>query len=238
MSRILVVEDELHLADGLKYNLEAEGYTVDVVDDGESALERLGPGHGYDAVVLDVMLPGIDGFSVAAELRASGEYVPVLMLTARGRAEDVLRGFEAGADDYLPKPFELAILFARLKGLLRRREWSQRPAETGASDVPSVVEFNDKTIDFGTLEIRDNARTVHLTAMEADLLRYLLRHEGQVISRKMLLNELWGVHEDTDTRPIDNFVVRLRRYLEEEPSRPRHLLTVRGVGYRLVLRPQ
>jgi len=237
MSTILVVEDEQHLADGLKYNLEAEGFVVDVVEDGEGALERLGPGHGYDAVVLDVMLPGKDGFAIAAELRAAGEYVPVLMLTARGRPEDVLGGFAAGADDYLPKPFVFAILLARLNGLLRRRDWMQRNRDTTPADEPPVIPFNDKVIDFGTLEIRDGERTVHLTAMEADLLRYLIRHEGQVVSRKSLLNELWGVREDTDTRAIDNFIVRLRRYLEEEPSRPRHLLTIRGIGYRFVMQP-
>ena len=238
MSRILVVEDEQHLADGLKYNLEAEGYAVDVVDDGEAALARLAPGHGYDAVVLDVMLPGMDGFAVAAGVRASGEYVPILMLTARGRPEDVLRGFAAGADDYLPKPFVLAILLARLHGLLRRRDWIARDRPASQNGAPQVVPFNDKVIDFGTLEIRDGERTVHLTAMEADLLRYLLQHEGQVVSRKALLNELWGVHEDTDTRAIDNFIVRLRRYLEDEPSRPRHLLTVRSIGYRFVMKPR
>lgn len=232
MTRILVVEDEAHLAEGLKFNLEAEGYEVDVVEVGESALERLTAGHGFAAVVLDVMLPGMSGFEVVSELRARGEYVPVLMLTARTRPEDVLRGFEAGADDYLPKPFELAILQARLRGLLRRREWS-RGESTSVKPVTSI-ELDGRTIDFESLELRAGDRTTRLTTMEADLLRYLIEREGSVVARKTILTELWGLHEDTDTRAIDNFIVRLRRYLEDVPSRPRHLLTVRGVGYKFV----
>jgi DNA-binding response OmpR family regulator len=232
VSAVLIVEDERHLANGLKFNLEAEGYRVDVVEDGETALERLAPGHGYDAVVLDVMLPGLDGFEVAAKLRADEQYVPILMLTARGRPEDVLRGFESGADDYLPKPFELAILLARIRGLLRRSRWA-----TGGRRAEDVFRIGDKTVDFETLEIRGGGETIRLTAMEADLLRYLVRHEGRVVSRKTLLHELWGLHEDTDTRAIDNFVVRLRKYIEPEPSKPRHLLTVRSVGYRFVAEP-
>ena len=232
MTRILVVEDEAHLAEGLKFNLEAEGYVVDVAEDGESALERLGGSHGCDAVVLDVMLPGISGFEVVADLRARGEFVPVLMLTARARPEDVLHGFESGADDYLPKPFELAILEARLRGLLRRRDWSR--GETAAPKTVSVVEFDGRTIDFDAMELRAGDRKTQLTTMEADLLRYLIEREGRVVARKTILTELWGLHEDTDTRAIDNFIVRLRRYLEDVPSRPRHLLTVRGVGYKFV----
>lgn len=238
MNTVLIVEDEEHLALGLKFNLQAEGYDVDVVEDGEAALERLVPGHEYDAVVLDVMLPGINGFEVAARLRAAEEFVPILMLTARGRSEDVLRGFESGADDYLPKPFELAILIARIRGLLRRRAWLRRDEPRVASRrAEDVYHIGDRTVDFGTLEIRGGDETVHLTAMEAELLRYLIRHEGLVVSRKAMLQELWGLHEDTDTRAIDNFVVRLRRYLEPEPSNPEHLLTVRGVGYRFVANP-
>ena len=239
MTAVLIVEDEQHLAAGLKFNLEAEGYRVDTVERGEEALERLAEGHPYDAVVLDVMLPGVDGFEVAARLRARGEYVPVLMLTARGRAEDVLRGFESGADDYLPKPFELAILMARLRGLLRRSSWLHRDRRAaGSRRAGDMYEVGDREVDFGTLEIRGGERTIHLTAMEAELLRYLIRHEGLVVPRKQLLQELWGLREDTDTRAIDNFVVRLRRYLEHDPSSPRHLLTVRGVGYRFVAAPE
>jgi DNA-binding response OmpR family regulator len=229
MSKVLIVEDEQHLADGLRFNLEADGYEVEVVETGEAAIEKFKTEKGnYDLLVLDVMLPGMDGFSVMSHLRAIGEFVPTLMLTARARPEDVLKGFESGADDYLPKPFELPILLARIRGLLRRKEWLQRqPAR-------DVFEFNGRIIDFDNLELSVASRTLQLTLMEANLLRYLIDREGQVASRQKLLEEVWGVREDTDTRAIDNFVVRLRRYIEEDPARPRHLLTVRGVGYRFV----
>ncbi len=240
MSAVLIVEDEKHLADGLRFNLEAEGYTVATVGDGEAALSLLlNEKENYDVVVLDVMLPGKDGFAVAAELREAGHFVPVLMLTARGRAEDVLRGFESGADDYLPKPFELSVLLARLNALLRRREWFHRDQSDVGPPVQSetkdeLFSFDDKTIDFGNLELRTARQVTRLTLMEADLLRYLVRHEGAVVSRKAILEDVWGLHEDTDTRAIDNFIVRLRRYIEDKPAQPRHLLTVRGVGYRFV----
>jgi DNA-binding response OmpR family regulator len=246
MSRVLIVEDEAHLAKGLQYNLEAEGHSVAVLGDGESALDLLlgksegGKGVDFDAVVLDVMLPGKDGFAVAAELRAAQQFVPVLMLTARGRPEDVLKGFASGADDYLPKPFELPILLARLQGLLRRREWmrqSQTAPSTDGAEYESFS-FDGRTIDFGKLELRVNGNTIQLTLMEAELLRHLIRKEGLVVSRKSILEEVWGLHEDTDTRAIDNFIVRLRRYIEDNPATPRHLLTVRGVGYRFVAEPE
>src|SRR5262245_3747414 len=172
MSLVLIVEDEQHLADGLKFNLEAEGYEVETVGDGETALETLARNRKrFDAVVLDVMLPGKDGFEVARELREAGQYVPILMLTARSRPEDVLCGFEAGADDYVPKPFDLSILLVRLRGLLRRREWL-RISEDSAS--VEFFDFSGKTIDFSKLELRVGARTVQLTLMEAELLRYLI----------------------------------------------------------------
>ena len=231
MQRVLIVEDEHHLAEGLRFNLEAEGFGADVVETGEAAIQRLvgARKEPYDLVVLDVMLPGKDGFSVVSELRDAREFLPVLMLTARGRPEDVLKGFAAGADDYLPKPTELAILLARIKGLLRRAAWL-RPSQ-------DRYEFSGKTIDFDTLELRVGERTLPLTLMEANLLHHLIAHEGRVVSRKSMLEDVWGVREDTDTRAIDNFIVRLRRYIEQEPSRPRHLLTVRGVGYRFVAEP-
>jgi two-component system, OmpR family, alkaline phosphatase synthesis response regulator PhoP len=232
MSSVLIVEDEQHLADGLRFNLEAEGYAVNVVDTGEAALSSLtATPAAFDVVVLDVMLPGKDGFEVVSELRQANQFVPVLMLTARGQPEDVLRGFAAGADDYLPKPFELGILLARIRGLLRRREWFRKSTQESESSV-FVVE--GKTIDLDGLELRMPDQTLRLTLMEAKLLRYLIEHEGQTVSRKTILQDVWGLHEDTDTRAIDNFIVRLRRYLEKEPTRPRHLLTVRGVGYRFV----
>lgn len=247
MSRVLIVEDEAHIADGLKFNLQAEGHSAQIATDGESALEvLLNKKELFDAMVLDVMLPGKDGFVVAAALRAAKNYVPILMLTARGRPEDVLKGFASGADDYLAKPFELPILLARLQGLLRRREWMQQspashaaaPAPESATSDQSAEEFGEFsfdgcTIDFRNLELRNNGNTTRLTAMEADLLRYLVRNRGRVVSRKSILEDVWGLREDTDTRAIDNFIVRLRRYLEDDPAQPRHLQTVRGVGYRL-----
>lgn len=236
MSRLLIVEDEEHLARGLRFNLEAEGHDVEVVGSGEGALELLlEQRNHFDAVVLDVMLPGKDGFSVASELRRARNFVPVLMLTARGRPEDVLQGFEAGADDYLPKPFDLAILLARIHGLLRRTEWLASGRATAPS--PDVFHFDGKSIDFNSLELRVNDRTFHLTVMEAELLRYLVRNSGKTVSRQAILQDVWDLREDTDTRAIDNFIVRLRRYIEDQPTRPRHLLTVRGVGYKFVAQP-
>lgn len=239
-ARILVVEDEAHLAQGLLFNLQAEGYEVEVRGDGESALEALLAGPPFDAVVLDVMLPGKNGFEVVAELRQRANYVPILILTARGRPEDVLEGFAAGADDYLPKPFDLSILLARLNGLLRRMAWQHHGAPAAAAhEAPSpteleTFEFAGRSIDFAALELTSLGRTIHLTLMEADLLRYLVRNQNRIVSRKELLEQVWRVHEDTDTRAIDNFMVRLRRYIEDEPSRPVYLQTVRGVGYRFL----
>jgi DNA-binding response OmpR family regulator len=236
MSRVLVVEDEEHLATGLRFNLEAEGYQVELAETGEAGIELLmETPPRFDVVVLDVMLPGKDGFTVVSELRQKGQFVPVLILTARNRAEDVLSGFSAGADDYLPKPFELPILIARIRGLLRRSKWLRPAAEDRPKDR---FEFAGKTIDFNALELHVGDEKLPLTLMEANLLRYLIRHEGETVSRKAMLEEVWGVHEDTDTRAIDNFIVRLRRYIEKEPGRPRHLRTVRGVGYRFVAEPK
>jgi DNA-binding response OmpR family regulator len=234
-ARILIVEDETHLAQGLLFNLQAEGFDVEIAGDGESALAALADGANFDAVLLDVMLPGKDGFTVAHELREQQNYVPILMLTARGRPEDVLKGFAAGADDYLPKPFDLSILLARLNGLLRRMAWhSARPslATEEAQDELSKFHFAGRCIDFEALELTAPDKHIHLTLMEADFLRYLVRNQGRIISRKELLEQVWRVREDTDTRAIDNFVVRLRRYIEDEPTNPTHLKTVRGVGYR------
>jgi DNA-binding response OmpR family regulator len=231
MRRVLIVEDEQHLAEGLRFNLEAEGYEAHVDETGEAALARLlDREERFDLVVLDVMLPGKDGFAVVSELRAARQFVPVLILTARGRPEDVLKGFAAGADDYLPKPTELAILLARVGGLLRRAAWL-RPSNG------ERYTFSGRTIDFERLQLTVGDRVLHLTLMEANLLKYLIAHEGKAVSRKAMLEDVWGLHESTDTRAIDNFVVRLRRYIEDEPARPKHLLTVRSVGYRFVAHP-
>lgn len=245
MSRLLIVEDEAHIASGLRYNLEADGHDVTLKENGEAALAEIAADPSrIDLVVLDVMLPGIDGFTVAARMRARGWLTPILMLTARGRAEDVLKGFEAGADDYLPKPFELSILIARINALLRRHSWhvagrgtAQAPAAT-APEAPDVFRFADKIVDFDAQELQVGTTKYPLTLMEANLLRYLVQHEGKAISRKNMLEDVWNLREDTDTRAIDHFIARLRKYIEKEAARPRHLLTVRGVGYKFVANPK
>jgi DNA-binding response OmpR family regulator len=236
MSRILVVEDEQHIADGLRFNLEAEGHEVSIATNGEQALASiLDERRSFDIIVLDVMLPGCDGFAVAAALRTAGQFLPILMLTARNRPEDVLRGFEAGADDYLPKPFELAILIARINGLLRRRLWNEgQHAEAAAPPPRDVYSFAGRTLDFAAMEVQARGKSYRLTQMECDLLRYLVTHAGQPVSRGALLEDVWDLHEQTDTRAIDNFIVRLRKYLEDRPDAPRFLQTVRGVGYKFV----
>lgn len=232
--RILIVEDERHLADGLRFNLEADGFAVETAYDGEEALQTL-ENNGFDAIVLDVMMPKMNGFDVARTLREAENFTPILMLTALGKPEDVLSGFEAGADDYLAKPFELAIFQARLNGLLRRRRWFARENNPPKiSDLADVFAINGRKIDFENLELQSDSDTIRLTLMEAKLLRYLIEKEGKPVSRKTILEEVWGLHEDTDTRAIDNFIVRLRRYLEDEPEKPKILQTVRGIGYRFV----
>jgi len=233
--KVLIVEDEKHLADGLRFNLEAEGYHALVAENGEKALEAISQDK-FDAVVLDIMLPGIDGFDVARTMRDQEDFTPILMLTARGRPEDVLNGFEAGADDYLPKPFDLEIFLARLNGLLRRRGWFERQKQTQA--VSETVAINGRNIDFPNLELHDgNGEPVRLTLMEAKLLRYLIENQGRAVSRHEILENVWELQEDTDTRAIDNFIVRLRKYLEDEPNDPKIVQTVRGVGYKFV-RPE
>lgn len=236
MSRVLIVEDEAHLADGLRFNFEADGHEVLVAATGERALDALlRERRTFDIVILDVMLPGKDGFAVAAELRAAEHFVPILMLTARNRPEDVLKGFEAGADDYLPKPFDLEILMARVGGLLRRTTWNAQETpstpQSGRPDEGSYT-FAGRTLDFDAMEIRVGEKTFRLTLMETSLLRYLVRNAGSPVSRRAILEHVWGLDESTDTRAIDNFIVRLRRYIEERPGTPRFLKTVRGVGYR------
>ena len=227
--KILIVEDEHHIADGLRFNLEAEGFEAEIAASGEAALETL-RGNRFDAVVLDIMLPGIDGFAVARSMRSASDYTPILMLTARGRPEDVLKGFEAGTDDYLPKPFDLDIFVARLKGLLRRQQWTNSLTTTSTPADTYVV--NGKTIDFENLELNSEDGVVHLTLMEMKLLRYLIENDGRTVSRKTILEDVWNLQEDTDTRAIDNFIVRLRKLLEDEPNNPKIVRTVRGVGYR------
>jgi len=236
---IAVVEDEDHLAQGLLFNLQAEGYRTHHEADGDAALAYLlDPGEPVAAVILDCMLPGADGFTIVRSLREAQRFTPVLMLTARSRPEDILEGIEAGADDYLAKPFDLNILLVRLKSLLRRTAWQNAASPSPeASAPPDEYAFNHRTIRFDTLELVAPNRMTHLTLMEADLLRYLTQHEGEIVSRKDILEQVWRVHEDTDTRAIDNFIVRLRRYIEDDPAHPQHLVTVRGIGYRFLANP-
>jgi DNA-binding response OmpR family regulator len=236
---IAIVEDEEHLAQGLIFNLEAEGYRTHHEAEGDAAL-------GYllvAVIVLDCMLPGTDGFGITRSLREARRFTPILMLTARSRPEDVLEGIEAGADDYLPKPFDLNILLVRIKSLLRRTAWQAAQAAPQAetpsepAPPPDTYAFNHRTIRFDALELIAPNRITNLTVMEADLLRFLTDREGQIVSRKDILEQVWRVHEDTDTRAIDNFIVRLRRYIEDDPASPQHLTTVRGVGYRFLANP-
>ena len=248
---IALIEDEEHLAQGLIFNLAAEGYRTHHESDGDAALAYLlAPPEKIAAIVLDCMLPGADGFIIARALRDAQCFTPILMLTARSRPEDILEGLEAGADDYLPKPFDLNILLVRIKSLLRRTAWqstqssvlsSRSAAEGSASVLPEspadTYTFNRRTIRFDALELIAPHRTTHLTVMEADLLRYLTDRAGHIVSRKALLEEVWHIREDTDTRAIDNFIVRLRRYIEDDPANPQHLTTVRGIGYRFLPNP-
>jgi DNA-binding response OmpR family regulator len=233
VARILIVEDEEHLATGIKFNLELEGYEIDVVADGTQALARLVPGAAeappYDLVVLDVMLPGVDGFAIAARMREASNYTPILMLTAKSLPDDVVRGLEVGADDYLAKPFDLAVLLARVKGLLRRRDWAR------GTNGPRSARIGEAEVDFETFEVKAHGKTVHLTLLEAMLLKLLVQNAGRIVSKAEILEKVWNVSPDAETRAVDNFIVRLRRHLEEDPRFPRYLRTVRGAGYRLVV---
>lgn len=229
--KILIVEDEASLAEGLRFNLEADDHQAEIAADGETALARLAQS-SFDAVVLDVMLPVMDGFEVVRSMRTGGDYTPVLMLTALGQPDDVLNGFGAGADDYLAKPFDLNIFLARLNGLLRRERWSRR--RTGGDRVADVISINGREVDFQNLELRHGDEHVPLTLMEARLLRYLIENEGRAVSRKEILENVWQLQEDTDTRAIDNFIVRLRKHIEDKPNDPQIVQTVRGIGYRYV----
>ena len=231
MARLLIVEDEKNLAQGMKFNFELEGYEVEVVGDGSEALAHLAPGvpPGYDLVILDVMLPGIDGFAVADRTRKAGNFVPILMLTAKSLPSDVVHGLEAGADDYLPKPFDLPVLLARVKGLLRRRDWAR--GDGGDVDTARIGQAH---VDFKNFQIQTGGQVHPLTLLEAMLLKLLVQNVGRVVTKAEILEKVWNVSADTQTRAVDNFIVRLRRYLEPNPRFPRHLLTVRGAGYRLL----
>ncbi len=237
MPRVLLVEDEEHLAAGIRFNLELDGYEVETIGDGLHALDRVVPAQQgappappIDLVVLDVMLPGLDGFQIVERMRQAGNYTAVLMLTAKGLPEDVVEGLEAGADDYLPKPFDLPVLLARVKGLIRRREWAR-----GAGG--ETIQVGPAVVDFANFELRKGGELVRLTLLEATLLKLLVERRGQVVTKAEILEKVWNLNPDTETRAVDNFVMRLRRHLEEDARDPHLLETVRGVGYRLIDEP-
>jgi two-component system, OmpR family, alkaline phosphatase synthesis response regulator PhoP len=236
VARLIVVEDESHLATGIKFNLELEGHEVTVVDDGLEAVDRLAHAEAeaaFDLVILDVMLPGLDGFAVASRMRKAGNFTPVLMLTAKSLPEDMVNGIEAGADDYLTKPFALAVLLARVKGLLRRREWAR-----GAPDSPrELVRIGEAEVDFAGFELVRAGETVRLTLLEAMLLKLLWENRGRVVTKAEILEKVWHMSGDTETRAVDNFILRLRKLVEAKPRDPVHILTIRGAGYRLEASP-
>jgi len=236
LAGILIVEDEAHIAEGLQFNLEAEGHEVTIATDGREAVEWLTDRERtFDLVILDIMLPEMSGFEVLRRARAAGNYASVLILTAKDDPSDVVRGLEEGADDYLTKPFRLDELLARVKGLLRRRRWH------GVSSEPGVQEefrFGGVTVHFDRFQISTAQGTVDLTTREMGLLRALIDREGEAVTRGELLEEVWGLRPDTRTRVIDSFIVRLRRYVEKDPARPRHILSVRGHGYRFERGPR
>ncbi len=238
MSRVLLVEDEEHLAAGIRFNLELDGYEVETIADGLQALQRLAPeqpdasvGEPLDLVLLDVMLPGVDGFRIVERMRDAGNYVPVLMLTAKGLPGDVVEGLERGADDYLPKPFDLPVLLARVKGLIRRRDWARGSGEEAAE--PQSARVGEAEVDFAAFQLRRGGECVRLTLLEAAFLKLLVQRRGEVVSKGEILQKVWNLDADTETRAGANFVMRLRRYLGDDPKSPRLLQTVRGVGYRL-----
>ena len=226
-TRLLVVEDEAHLAEVISDNLRLEGFEVDVVENGTTALERI-RSDAPALVLLDVMLPGMDGFEVCRELRADGNQVPILFLTARSGMDDRIRGLELGGDDYLGKPFELRELILRVNAILKRTKWYQQDSPLG-----DRLTLGDAVIDFKSFTARVGGREVILSQKESMILRCLAERVGEVVSRAEILDRVWGYDAFPTTRTIDNFIVRLRRTLEPDPQSPRYIHTVRGTGYRL-----
>jgi DNA-binding response OmpR family regulator len=231
MALVLLVEDEAHIAEAIQFNLEAEGHEVTWLATGRAAIERLGVDPPVDLVILDLMLPEMGGFEVARRARATGNYVPILIVTAKDDAQDRVRGIEEGADDYLTKPFSLDELLARVRALLRRRRWDGVAPDAAP---PRSEVIGRVTVHFDRFELETPEGTVRLTTREAGLLRALIEREGSALERGELLEQVWGLRADTRTRVVDTFVHRLRRYVEPDPSRPRHIVSVRGHGYRLV----
>jgi two-component system, OmpR family, alkaline phosphatase synthesis response regulator PhoP len=234
MKHVLIVEDEVHLAIGIKYNLEAEGYEVTTVGDGQSALKLIEENpEGYDLIILDLMLPGMSGYSVCEAIRKQQLEVPVLMLSARTLVEDRVRGYDVGADQYLQKPFELEELLSITRSLINRRSRIWGDAER---TIDTVYEFGRAKINFDTYEVSVADKPVRLTTTEIKLLHYFVENEGSVVTRSALLENVWGMTHSPTTRTVDNFIMNLRKYFEEDPARPKHFLSVRGAGYRFVAR--
>jgi two-component system alkaline phosphatase synthesis response regulator PhoP len=228
---ILVVDDEEHLAQGIAENLEAEGFRATTVGEGRQALELIRRG-GFDLVLLDVMLPGLDGFTICETARQEGIQTPILFLTAKGSVDDRVHGLEAGGDDYLPKPFHLDELLARVKTILKRWSWYARDAERS-----QLLRFGGNEFDFATFQGRSwDGTEQQLTQKEAVILKVLSEREGEVVSREELLDKAWGYELYPSTRTIDNFIVRLRKRFERDAQAPRHFHTVRGIGYRFTAR--
>jgi two-component system alkaline phosphatase synthesis response regulator PhoP len=245
MPHILVVEDEEHLAIGIKYNLEAEGFTVTTAGNGQAALSAVAAADApVDLVVLDLMLPGMSGYAVCEAIRGQGSDMPVVMLTARTLVEDRIRGFDAGTDVYLQKPFDLDELLSIVRNLLARRGRTGRPRPAGlerpqpskddAALAGGVYRFGNAEVNFDTWEARSGKKPVRLTNLEMKLLRYLVENEGTVSSRSDLLKRVWGMARAPATRTVDTFMLNLRKYFEADPARPVHFLSVRGMGYRFV----
>ncbi|MEL7060464.1 MAG: response regulator transcription factor [Acidobacteriota bacterium] len=233
MSRILVVDDEEHLAQGLAYNLRNAGYDVDLAVDGATALDALDK-NAFDLVVLDVMLPDLSGLEICDRLRKTGDTTPILMLSARDRSEDAIAGLDAGADDYLTKPFDLDMLLAKVRGALRRQVWG-RATQREAPSAPESMNYGGWEIDFQTFEATHvDGRTLGLSPKETAMLRLFAARPGEVVSRETFLEEVWEMPGSLETRTVDNFVRKLRQALEVSPSNPRHILSIRGAGYRFV----
>jgi DNA-binding response OmpR family regulator len=226
--RILIVEDESELVTILRDNLELEGYCVLCANTGEAAFE-LASREKPDLILLDIMLPKVSGYDVCRRVRADGMDLPIIMLTARNNAVDRIAGLDVGADDYIGKPFDIGELLARIRAQLRRREQAQR------SVTAKPLILGDVTVDFNRREVKRRSEHVPLSVREFELLRYFSEHHGEVLSRERILSDLWGYSTESLTRTVDNFVVRLRKHIEDDPHSPHHLLTVHGVGYRFVL---
>jgi len=235
MHHILVVEDEEHLAIGIKYNLEAEGYLVTAIGDGPTALALVQESPAaIDLIILDLMLPGMSGYAVCEAIRNAGHTVPILMLSARTLVEDRIRGFDAGTDLYLQKPFDLEELMSIVRNLLARKNRGTPSAVGESEPIDPVYRFGSAVVNFDTYQVTVDDKPLRLTSLEMKLLRYFVEHEGSVVTRAELLEEVWGMSQTTTTRTVDNFIVNLRKYFELDPAQPKHFLSVRGTGYRFV----